>query len=160
EVYTAESDFQIDVLRLRDQLTSRARTILVVLLAASGLIFVIACANVTNLILARTVRREPELAIRSALGASAATIRRTLLAESLVLCGCGAITGLLIARPMFSTVARFASRYSVRALDLQLDATPLWVGVGLALSAAILLAFVPPLPSPEHANQRTTGANR
>ena len=114
----------------------------------------------TNLILARTVRRESELAIRSALGASAATIRRTLLAESLVLCGCGAIAGLLIARPMFSTVARFASRYSVRALDLQLDATPLWVGVGLALSAAILLAFVPPLPSPGHANQRTTGANR
>jgi putative ABC transport system permease protein len=160
EVYTSQSDFHVDVVRLRDQITSRARTILIVLLAASGLIFLIACANVANLVLARTVRREPELAVRSALGASASTIRRTLLAESLVLCGAGAVAGILIARPMFATVSRFASRYSVRALDLQLDSTPLWVGAGLALSAAVLLAFVPRLPSAGHANQRATGTNR
>ena len=79
---------------------SRARTVLLVLLAASGLVFVIACSNVANLILARTVRREGELAVRAALGASAAALRRTLLAESLLLCGAGAVLGVLIARPM------------------------------------------------------------
>ena len=77
-------------MRLRDQITSPARTVLLVLLAASGLVFVIACSNVANLILARSVRREGELAIRAALGASAGALRRTLLAESLVLCGAGA----------------------------------------------------------------------
>lgn len=158
EIYTAGSDFTIDVRLMREQITARARTILVVLLAASGLIFLIACANVANLVLARTVRRESELAVRAALGASAWTIRRILLAESLVLCGAGAIAGVAIAQPMFSVLARFASRYSVRALDLQLDATPLWVGVALALVAAVLLAFVPRLPSAVNTGRRATGA--
>ncbi len=66
EAYAAKADFQIDAKLLRDQLTARARTVLLVLLAASGLIFIIACSNVANLILARTVRREGELAIRAA----------------------------------------------------------------------------------------------
>ena len=117
------------------------------LLAASALVFVIACSNVANLILARSVRREGELAIRAALGASAGALRRTLLAESLLLCGAGAILGVLIARPMVAVLARYASRFSVRALDLTVDATLLWVGVGLAIVAAVLLAFVPRLPS-------------
>ena len=117
------------------------------LLAASALVFVIACSNVANLILARSVRREGELAIRAALGASTGALRRTLLAESLLLCGAGALLGVPIAWPMVAILARYAARFSVRALDLTVDATLLWVGVGLALVAAVLLAFVPRLPS-------------
>jgi len=147
EAYPRKAEFRLDAVRLRDQITARARTILWVLLAASALVFVIACSNVANLILARSVRRESELAVRAALGASAATLRRTLLAESLILCGSGAVLGVLIAQPMVSVLARYASRFSVRALDLTLDASLLWVGVGLALAAAVLLAFVPRLPS-------------
>ena len=93
---------------LRDQITSRARTVLLVLLAASVLVFIIACSNVANLILARTVRREGELAIRAALGASTGALRRTLLAESLLLCGAGAALGVLSARPMVAVLARYA----------------------------------------------------
>jgi putative ABC transport system permease protein len=147
EAYRPGDDYRIDAVRLRDQITSPARTVLLVLLAASGLIFVIACSNVANLILARTVRRESELAIRAALGASAGALRRTLLAESLLLCGIGAILGVVIARPMVSVLSRYAARYSVRALDLTVDASLLWVGVALALAASVLLAFVPRLPS-------------
>jgi putative ABC transport system permease protein len=147
EAYPKKADFRIEAVRLRDQITARARTVLWVLLAASALVFVIACSNVANLILARSVRRESELAVRAALGASAATLRRTLLAESLILCGSGAVLGVLIAQPMVSVLARYASRFSIRALDLTLDASLLWVGVGLALVAAVLLAFVPRLPS-------------
>ena len=115
EAYPASGQFQIDAKLLRDEITSGARTVLLVLLASSGLVFIIACCNVANLILARTVRREAELAVRSALGASAATLRRLLLAESLLLCGVGAILGVVSASPMVHMLARYASRFSVRA---------------------------------------------
>ena len=147
ESYSKKADFRIDAVRLRDQITSRARTVLLVLLAASTLIFVIACSNVANLILARTVRRESELAVRAALGANTAALRRTLLAESLILCVGGATLGVLSARPMVAILARYAARFSVRALDLTVDASMLWVGAGLAVVAAVLLAFAPRLPS-------------
>src|SRR5438874_10913000 len=97
EAYSAKADFRIDTVQLRDQITSNARTVLLVLLAASGLVFLIACSNIANLILARTVRREGELAIRAALGASAGALRRTLLAESVLLCGSGAALGIALA---------------------------------------------------------------
>jgi len=149
EAYPEEAEFRIDAVRLRDQITSPARTVLLVLLAASALVFVIACSNVANLILARSVRREGELAVRAALGASAGALRRTLLAESLLLCGTGAILGVVIARPMVAVLSQYAARFSVRALDVTVDASLLWVGVSLALAAAALLAFVPRLPSAE-----------
>ncbi len=147
EAYSPKADFRIDVVRLRDQITSNAKTVLLVLLAASGLVFIIACSNVANLILARTVRREGELSVRAALGASTWALRRTLLAESLLLCGIGATLGVLIARPMVAVLARYASRFSVRALDLTVDSSMVWVGALLAVVAAVLLAFVPRLPS-------------
>jgi predicted permease len=147
DAYSAKADFRIEAVRLRDQLTSRARTVLWVLLAAAALVFVIACSNVANLILARTVRREGELAIRAALGASNGALRRTLLAETLLLCGAGAALGVLIAQPMVAILARYASRFSVRALDVTVDSSMLWVGAALAVVAAALLAFVPRLPS-------------
>src|SRR5207237_6280354 len=111
EAYPQKGDFRIDAVRLRDQITSRARTVLLVLLAASALVFVIACSNVANLILARAVRREGELAIRAALGATRGALRRTLLAESLLLCGAGAALGVLTARPMVALLARYAARF-------------------------------------------------
>ena len=152
ESYSPRDDFRIDAVRLRDQITSRARTVLLVLMAASLLVFVIACCNVANLILARSIRREGELAVRAALGAGTGALRRTLLAESLLLCGFGALLGVLSARPMVSVLARYASRLSVRALDLTVDSSMLWVGAGLALVASVLLAFVPRLPSAETAH--------
>src|SRR6266481_5931620 len=112
DAYSAQGDYRIDAKLLRDQITSGARNVLLVLLAASGLVFIIACSNVANLILARSVRREGELSIRAALGASSGALRRTLLAESLLLCGAGAILGVLSARPLLSVLARYASRFS------------------------------------------------
>jgi putative ABC transport system permease protein len=147
EAYAQEANFQIGVKLLRDQITSGARTVLLVLLAASGLVFIIACSNVANLILARTVRREGELAVRVALGASRGALRRMLLAESLLLCGAGAALGVLSAQPMVAVLARYASRFSIRALDFTVDSSLLWVGAALAVVAAVILAFVPRLPS-------------
>src|SRR6266496_1326542 len=147
DAYSPQAHFQIDAKLLREQITSGARTVLLVLLAASGLVFIIACSNVANLILARTVRREGELAIRAALGAGAGALRRTLLAESLILCVAGATLGVISAQPLLAVLARYASRFSVRALDLTVDSSMLWVGALLALIAAVLLAYVPHLPT-------------
>src|ERR1700738_3649296 len=147
EAYSPKADFQISAKLLRDELTSGARTVLLVLLAASALVFIIACSNVANLILTRTVRREGELAMRAALGASKGALRRMLLAESLVLCGAGAALGVMSAQPLVAILARYASRFSVRALDLTVDSSLLWVGAALAIVAAVILAFVPRLPS-------------
>src|SRR6202142_3323820 len=152
EAYPDNGAFHIETRMLRDQITSGARTVLLVLLAASGLVFIIACSNVANLILARTVRREGELSIRAALGASTWTLRRMLLAESLLLCGAGAAIGVVIAQPLVTILAGYASRFSVRALDLTVDSSLLWVGVALAVVAAVILAFVPRLPSANASN--------
>ncbi len=147
EAYSKRADFQIAARMFRDEITSGARDVLLVLLAASALVFVIACCNVANLILARTVRREGELAVRMALGASKGALRRMLLSESLVLCGAGALIGVVSARPMVALLARYASKFSVRAIDLTVDSSLLWVGAALAIVAAVILAFVPRLPS-------------
>ncbi|MGB8440930.1 MAG: ABC transporter permease [Candidatus Acidiferrales bacterium] len=147
ETYKADAHYRVDVSLMHDQINEKAKTILWVLFAAAGLLFVIACSNVANLILARTVRRESELAVRSALGATPFALRRSLLAESLVLCGSGALAGLLIAWPMVEVLSRYASRFSVRAQGLTLDSSMVWIGVALALIASLFLAFVPRLPA-------------
>src|SRR5690606_39100209 len=156
------------VTTLRDQIVDPAETILLVLLASAGIVFIIACANVANLILARTVRREGELIVRDALGASRGALRRALLAESLLLCGAGAVLGVALARPLVAIVAGYAARFSVRALDVTVDASLLWVGAGLAIAAAVFLAYIPRLPSALASGHRpssggariTPGANR
>jgi predicted permease len=148
DAYGPKDRIEIRVKPLRDEIAAPARTVLLVLLAAAAVVFVIACSNVANLILARSVRREGELAIRAALGAGHGALRRTLLAESLVLCGAGAVLAVLIAPPFVTLVARYAARFSVRATEVTVDPSVLWVGAGLAIAASILLAYVPRLPSP------------
>ncbi len=169
EAYSARANVRLSVTPLRDQITAPARTILLTLLASAGVVFVIACSNVANLILARSIRREGELAVRAALGASHGALRRTLLAESLALCGSGAILGALLAWPLVSVIARFAARFSVRALEVTVDSAILWVGAGLAIAAAVLLAYAPRLPSSKASTgfglasggvRITTGTNR
>lgn len=147
EAYPESADMQLGATRLREQMAAPARTVLLLLLAAAGVVFIIACSNAASLILARSVRREGELAVRAALGAGTGALRRTLLAESLVLCGAGAVLGVLLARPLVSLVSRYAARFSIRALDVTVDASVLWVGAGLAITAAVLLAWIPRLPS-------------
>jgi putative ABC transport system permease protein len=147
DAYKPSEHYTLTINRIHDQINSNANAILWVLFAASGLLFIIASSNVANLILARTVRREPEFALRSALGATTSVLRRSLLAESVILCGAGALAGVLIAAPMVAVLARYAARFSVRAVDLKLDPTLLWIGVALALISSIFLAFVPRLPA-------------
>jgi putative ABC transport system permease protein len=152
DAYSPQARIQLHVTTLQEQIASPARTILLVLMTAAAIVFIIACSNVANLILARSVRREAELAVRAALGASRGALRRTLLAESLVLCAAGAGLGLLLAEPLVSVAGRYAARFSVRALDSTVDAGVLWLGAGLAVVAAVLLAYIPRLPLPDRSS--------
>ena len=122
EAYPASARYQIDAVMLRDQITSGAKTILWVLLAASGLIFIIACSNVANLILARSVRREGELAIRAALGASTARAAANATGGKPAAIGCGSGAGRsqrtadgvdfgAVCVAVFRACARFEGRY-------------------------------------------------
>jgi predicted permease len=158
DAYSTTAGVQIALTPLRDEITSAARRILLMLLVASGMVFVIACSNAANLILTRSVRREGELTVRAALGAGRGALRRTLLAESVVLCGAGALIGVALARPLVALVAAFTSRYSVRALDVTVDVSVLWVGAGLAMAAAVLLAYVPRLPGSRPSPRRRGSA--
>src|SRR4029078_9274600 len=65
-----------------------------------------------------------------------------------VLCGAGAALGVAMARPFVAMVSRYAARFSVRALDVTVDPSVRWIAAGLAMAAAVLLAYVPRLPSP------------
>jgi predicted permease len=145
--YKPNDHYRIDVTRMHSQINAAANKVLWILFAAAALLFIIACSNVANLILARTVRREPELALRAALGAGTAELRRSLLAESLVLCGSGVLAALVLAWPMVAVLGRYAARFSVRAEGLKLDFNLVWFGIALALAAALFLAFIPRLPS-------------
>src|SRR5262249_52633781 len=147
EDYGTQARVGMRVTTLHDQLASPARPILLLLLAAAAVVFIIACSNVANLILGRSVRREAELSVRAALGAGRGALRRTLLAESLVLCAAGAALGLLLAWPFATAAGRYAARFSVRALEARVDANVLGLGVALAVVAAVLLAYIPRLPS-------------
>jgi predicted permease len=168
EAYPPKARFGVGMVMLREQLTANARTVMVVLFAAALLIFVIACSNVANLILARTLRRESELAVRASVGADAAALRMSLLAESVVLCGTGAGLGVLVAWPLVAVLRQYGARFSVRALEATVDFNLLLVGVLLALVAAVLLAYVPRLPSAEQpgglrlaaSNLRISGGTR
>ncbi|MGA7342476.1 MAG: FtsX-like permease family protein, partial [Terracidiphilus sp.] len=99
----------------------------------------------------------PELAIRAALGASPAVLRRSLLAESFVLCGSGTVAAVLLAMPMVKVLGHYAQRFSVRAADLTLDSSLLWFGAALAIIASFFLAYIPRLPSPDAPTNSMTG---
>jgi hypothetical protein len=160
EAYKPQDHFQIDARLLRDQINAQASTILWLLFGASGLLFIIACSNVANLILARTVHRESELAVRAALGASRRRVVRQLLTESLVLCGSGGLAGAPRGHPDGDgtgalRVAIFSEGSgSHRRFQLAL------MGLALALAAAVFLAFVPRLPTIVPRTALTSGTSR
>ena len=148
--YQALAGFTTSAVSLDEEITHEARPILFTLIATTALVLLIACANVANLSLSRTLRRGRELALRSALGASRGRLTRQLLTESLIVAIAGGALGLAIAFPAARLLAAFASRFTPRAIDPSID--------GLVLGFTLLVALVTGLffgTAPALAGRRT-----
>ncbi|MDQ4080889.1 MAG: ABC transporter permease [Gemmatimonadota bacterium] len=146
DAYDKNANYRVTVSPFQEVLGERARLPLWLLMGAAAFVLVIAAANVANLTLMRSVRREHELVVRAALGAGVARLRKLLLAENLVLAGMGAVLGLVIAVTGMRLLVSLAERYSPRANEIQLDAVVLGFALLLSLGVALLLSFVASLP--------------
>jgi predicted permease len=123
---------------LRDELTHDARPTLLILLAAAAFVLLIACANVANLTLARTSRRERELAVRTALGAGRSRLLRQLLTESLILALMGGLLALVFASNSLQLLTDFAARLTPRAHEIRMDTSVLLFTLAAALGTSVL----------------------
>jgi predicted permease len=130
---------------LKDYVSGKLQRSLVVLWAAVGAILLIACVNLSNLLLARAAARSKEFAMRGALGASRGRIVRQLLTESLVLAACGAVVGLMLAGTLVSWLAHQGAIALPLLSTLHIDGAALGWTVLIAVSAAVVFGLVPGL---------------
>jgi predicted permease len=130
---------------LQSHVSGRLRTALLLLFAAVGAVLLIACANLSNLLLARASSRQPEIAVRTALGATRSRLIRQLLTESLVLSLCGAALGLLFA--VFATRGvTHLQGFSLPLLQtVEVDGAALAFTIGIALVTGVIFGLVPAL---------------
>jgi len=128
---------------LREETVGEVRPALLMMLGAVAFVLLIACANVANLILARTFARRKELAIRSAIGASRASIVQQLLSESLLISLCGGLLGLLAAHFGIDLLIRFFADKLPRIGDIGLNGPVLGFTFALSIATGILSGLLP-----------------
>jgi len=145
DVYLAADGYRIAADPLRDDLTRRARTMFLVLLGVVGFVLLAACANVANLMLARLLKLERELAVRAALGASRLRLLRQLLTESVILSVAGGALGLALAPVALAVLTRFAARFTTRAAEVRIDGPVLLFTLLISVATGIVFGLAPAL---------------
>jgi putative ABC transport system permease protein len=146
-IYRQESGFQARTANVLDQLTVGAREMLMILLGTTGLILLIACANVANLTLARMLRRDRELAMRTALGAGRWRLVRQLLTESTLLAVAGGVVGLAFAWSMVDMLTTFVGRFTSRTGEITIDPGVLGFTLLVSVLTGLVFGTLPALAS-------------
>jgi putative ABC transport system permease protein len=144
--YPASAGFTATALSLRDELTRGFRPTLWILLGAAGFLLLIVCASVANLMLARLLKREREMAIRMSLGAGRWRLVRQLLTESTLLALAGAAVGLVVASLAMDLLVTLAGQFTTRAQEISLNGMVLIFTLGIATATGILVGAIPALP--------------
>jgi len=154
--------YSAKVTRLRDSLVKDRRRSLLLLLAAVGLLLLIACANVGNLLLVRASEQRNEIAIRAAFGASRARLVRQTLTESVVLALVGGIVGIPLAEAILWVLPRLATEYGALLRDVRLDYRVLAFTFALSLVTGLLPGLLPALKTstPNLYRRLTAGGGR
>jgi len=131
------------VATLHDSVVRKARPALPVLMAGVGLVLIVACANVANLLLARSTTRSREMAIREAIGASWSRLTRLALTESILLSAAGSLLGLLLAQWIVDIMVRLAAYQFPRMSDVRMDGAVFGFTIALAILTGIAFGLAP-----------------
>ena len=146
DAYPASSGYAAVSLPLREELSRAFRPTLMLLVGAAGFVLLIVSASVANLLLARLVRREREIAIRTALGAGRWRLFRQLLTESTVFAVLGGVVGLALAAVSLDVLVAFADRFTTRADEIAINTTVLLFTLAVAVGTGVLVGVMPALP--------------
>jgi predicted permease len=131
------------VIPMQEDIVGNSRTTLLILLGAVGLVLLIACANVGNLLFTRALSRRKEIAIRAALGAGRGRVFRQLLTEALLLAGAGGALGLLLAYGTLTSVSTLLAGQVPRAEEISIDGRVLLFAVGISMLTGMLAGTLP-----------------
>ncbi len=140
-------DYRVRATPLLIQVTRGFTSTLVILVSTAGLVLLIVCASVVNLMLARLLRREREFAVRAAIGAGRGRLVRQLATESLVLTMAGALLGLAVAGASLSMLRALAAGFTPRAQEVTMDGTVLIFTIVLAVATGLVFGLLPALPA-------------
>jgi putative ABC transport system permease protein len=145
DAYPASYGTGASVISLHDQLVGNKSSALLILFAATGLVLLVACANVVNLQLARARSREKELALRTVLGAGRSRLIQQILSESILLAGLGGVLGLFLAYAGLRLLTTSLAPGSIHLERVGLNGWVLAFTVALGLATGLLFGLVPAL---------------
>jgi putative ABC transport system permease protein len=143
--YPKAQGYRTIAISLQEEMTRSFKTTLLVLLGTAGFVLLIVCASVANLTLARMVKREREISVRTALGASRARLLRQLLTESTLLALLGGALGLAVASVGVDLLIAFAQSFTTRASEISIDRTVLFYTFVVSVTTGLIFGSVPAL---------------